>query len=96
MAKKPVKSSFDKTDFVFDTPVADILRGMNNLYRKSQTEKLTDLELYWLGWWEMYMPVVESSLLKTVKTCAQENAVLGIYNKRKRATKQSKRKTKLS
>ncbi|QHR69265.1 hypothetical protein isim_148 [Escherichia phage isim] len=96
MAKRPVKEKFDKTAFVFDTPLDDIIRGMQSLYRKAESEQLSESELYWLGWWELNLPKAESSSLGTVKTCAQENAALGIYHKRKRSTKSSPRKTKKS
>ena len=50
MAKRPVKEKFDKTAFVFDTPLDDIIRGMQSLYRKAESEQLSESELYWLGW----------------------------------------------
>lgn len=91
MAKKPVKEKFDKTAFVFDTPLDDIIRGMQALYRKAESEQLSESELYWLGWWELNLPKAESSCLRTVKTCAQENAALGIYHKGKDQQRLSKK-----
>lgn len=92
-AKQPKKAPFDKTAFVFDTPLDDIITGMQKLYRKAEVEKLTESELYWLGWWELNLPIAQAYNLKTVKTCAQENAVLDIYHKRRRATKKVARKS---
>lgn len=35
-AKQPKKAPFDKTAFVFDTPLDDIIAGMQKLYRKQR------------------------------------------------------------
>lgn len=89
--KKPGKTPFDKSAFVFPTPVETIkeaLQRLNDQEADPLAEPLTKDEIYWMGWWELNMPEVERRGLTEVLTCAQENAVLKLY------TKTTKRKKK--
>lgn len=89
--KKPGKTTFDKSAFVFPTLVETIkeaLQRLNDQEADPLAEPLTKDEIYWMGWWELNMPEVERRGLTEVLTCAQENAVLKLY------TKTTKRKKK--
>ena len=94
--KKPAKwkSTASTSDFVFDTPVEVLYDALSKcnaelfdlLEYKSpsaeQKKRIRELT-YWLGTWEYTLQDVAEEGLKTVKTCAIENRVLGIYTGKK-------------
>lgn len=83
-AKAPAKPKFDKEVFVFDTPIEKIEEALQRLEEQEADPlalPLTKDQTYWWGIWLVNLPEAKKRGLKTVPTCAVENAVLGLYNK---------------
>lgn len=97
--KPPVKSSkpvatpkekFDKTAFVFNTPLEQIEEAMQRLFDQEDDPMafpLTEDEKYWLGIWTIQLPDAKARGMTHVPTSAVENAVLKLYEKTKRKKK---------
>lgn len=80
----PPKPKFDKEAFVFETPIEKIEEALKHLEEQDEdpmAQPLTADQTYWWGVWLLNLPEAKRRGLKTVPTCAVENAVLGLYDK---------------
>lgn len=86
------KEKFDTSAFVFETPIELIEEALEKLEEQENdplAEPLTKDQLYWWSHWCMMLPEAKRRGMKTVPTCAIENAVLKLSK-----PKQSNRKKK--
>lgn len=96
--KKPVKNTFDKDAFVFNTDIALLEEILKERYAEledlreyvqpdtDQRKRINDL-CYWLGIWEIGLPEAKRRGMTTVPTSARENAILGLFEKQKKGKK---------
>ena len=93
--RKPVKSTFDKDAFVFNTDIEVLEAALKDRHEElvdlkeyaqpdsDQRKRINDL-CYWLGVWETALPEAKRRGMKTVPTSARENAILGLFEKQKK------------
>lgn len=84
------KPKFDTEAFVFDTPIEEIEKALERLEAQEaddMAEPLTKDQIYWWGWYELNLKEAKRRGLTTILTCAKENAVLGLYEKKKSVRK---------
>lgn len=98
--KKPVKQKFDTSAFVYTTKVEILEEALDKFHEElkdlleyaspdsDQKRRIESLK-YWLGVWELNLPELKRRGMTEVLTCAQENAILGLY---KKTTKRKKKK----
>lgn len=82
--RAPAKPAFDKEAFVFETPIEKIEEALEALEEQDadpMAQPLTKDQTYWWCNWLINLPEAKRRGLKTVPTCAVENAVLGLYDK---------------
>lgn len=96
--RKPVKSTFDKDAFVFNTSVVVLEAALKDRHEEladlkeyaqpdsEQRKRINDL-CYWLGIWEIGLPEAKRRGMTTVPTSARENAILGLFEKPKKGKK---------
>lgn len=81
----PRKEKFDTEAFVFETPIEEIEKALERLEAQEaddMAEPLTKDQIYWWSWYELNLPEAKRRGLTTILTCAKENAVLGLYEKK--------------
>lgn len=90
---KTVKPYFDKTAYVFEYPVKDVLEAVNE---KLDSENLNDYNLNMFGFLLTELNEYASNGIDTIMLNSQESAATGLYNKRSVAAKKAAetRKTK--
>lgn len=82
--RAPSKPAFDKEAFVFETPIEKIEEALESLEEQDadpMAQPFTKDQTYWWCNWLINLPEAKRRGLKTVPTCAVENAVLGLYDK---------------
>lgn len=80
--QQPAKPAFDKEAFLFETPIEKIEEALQRLEEQDAdplAQPLTKDQTYWWCNWLINLPEAKRRGLKTVPTCAVENAVLGLY-----------------
>lgn len=92
--KKPAKQKFDTSAFVYATKVEILEEALGKCHEElkdlleyanpdSDQKRRIEALKYWLGIWELNLPELKRRGMTEVLTCAQENAILGLYNKPK-------------
>ena len=79
------KPKFDTEAFVFEMPIEEIEKALQRLEEQEadpMAEPLSKNQIYWWGWWLLNLEEAKRRGLKSVLTCAKENAVLGLYEKK--------------
>lgn len=84
------KPKFDTEAFVFETPIEKIEEALQRLEEQeadAMAEPLTKDQLYWWIVWTTIMPDAKRRGMTSVPICAKESAVLGLYEKPKKRSK---------
>lgn len=88
--QQAAKPAFDKEAFVFETPIEKIEEALQRLEEQEAdplAQPLTKDQIYWWCNWLINLPEAKRRGLKTVPTCAVENAVLGLYERKPKRKK---------
>lgn len=86
--KAPVKSGFDSDALTFETPLAEIEKGLEGLSKRfegswdGKTEPWDWDADYILAWWTLNLPEAKRRGVKTVFASARERGILGIYKRK--------------
>lgn len=91
----------DTTTFKFNTKLSDLKAALDSCHEElsdlceyaspdaTQKKRISDLT-YWLGVWENAYPDAVRRGLEVVPTCAIENAVLNLYDKKQHKKRRKK------
>lgn len=83
---KTVKPYFDKTAYVFEYPVKDVLEAVNE---KLDNDNLNEYNLNMFGFLLTELNEYSANGIETIMLNSQESAATGLYNKRSVAAKKA-------